>query len=728
MRSLVSAGARVSLLLCVVLSWQTQIIAQADPTDALRVEVGLGGIWKLGHVTPVSVSLGAELQEKATEVSVTTVDGDGVEVNYRRPLDRSQNQRQLHIPIRVGRASAPLIVRVIAGDEVVAEQSVQTSPATSALPSDQPLIVAIGSTMGVEQLSRASVDGSSETFSTALLDTAGSLPNDWRHYSMCDLIVISTTDRALINQISAEQWAALDSWVRRGGGCVIALGGVDNSQADGSVGLPQPLLDLLPGRVLGVGRILNPGTVESLVSTDEPLQPFDVSLLEPGRGQVEVSLTDTVGRTVPWWISYAHGHGFVQLLASSLDGPAFADWKDRKLLWERLVDPYVDREVLEGKNENASRDSSYLGYSDLVGQLRASLDVFSGVTVISFGQLAATLIGILLVVGPIDYLVSVRWLRRPQVSWYFAGFSLLLACAGLAWYYHSIRPDQLIINTAQIIDIDVPSQRVNGRLWSHVYSGKARRATLSATATNSDAPICLDWQGLPGRGLGGLLSQLNTDRGMPAYSISISDQNTSTLENVGIPAAGTKCIVGTWTDSLDLNPQSRLVEIPGVNQLAGELVNPLDVDLLEPTLFYHGWFYSLNSRIQPGELVTIAYDTIPRDMSRRLNRRRTLEGSDTVTPWDPSDRLSIDRLLELMMFHRAASGRAYTSLFHRYQPILDQSNMMRTDRAILVGRLEKPWAAVEISLNEAEAAKGLALSQDKDRVWCRIAIPVAKEE
>ena len=61
----------------------------------------------------------------------------------------------------------------------------------------------------------------------------------------------------------------------------------------------------------------------------------------------------------------------------------------------------------------------------------------------------------------------------------------------------------------------------------------------------------------------------------------------------------------------------------------------------------------------------------------------------------------------------------------RFQPLVDQSNLLQTDRAILLGRLEKPWAAVQVALSgESSESAALEVQQYMDRVWCRIAIPV----
>ncbi|MCA9132125.1 MAG: hypothetical protein KDA45_03190 [Planctomycetales bacterium] len=700
----------------------TPTAAAAGPP--LQVEFGLGNHWKLGHICPLRLSLSGDLAATAAEIEVESLDGDGVPLIYRMPItgEMTAADGSFWLPIRIGRDDAQLVIRVLLADGTTGyEQEYDARSAGTGLPSAQPFILAIGSAMGVDALSRTSTDGSRSTFTTVVLDSAAALPISWRDYSSCDLILFSTADSELLASLSAAQWAAIEAWIRRGGGAIISLG----EQAP-ELSQLAPFTALLPGEIQGTGRINNPAALESLVVTEEPLAGFPCSRLQLQRGRPELTMGDALAREVPWWVSYAQGHGTLRFIASDLGHPAFENWKGRNLLWQRLLTPYIHRVASEGSEESQVGAVSYLGYGDLVGQLRATLDLFPHVRVVTFGQVAAFLVGVLLLLGPVDYLVSVKWLKRPDLSWYFAGSLLLLICGLLTWLYSAIRPSEVHVNTVQIIDVDADTGAVGGRLWSHVYSGAARRLNIHAASQVSQAAVWLDWQGLPGRGLGGLQSQLHTDRGMPTYSLDIEPRGQTRLRAVGIPAAGTKCLFASWVDTLPTPPAaSSLREIPGVDQLEGELVNPLPVDLLEPMLFYHNWYYGLNSRIPAGQSAAISFDTIPKDLSRRLNGRRTIDGKENIPKWDPENRHAIDRLLELMMFYQAAAGRTYTSLTHRYQPQVDHSNLLDLDRAILVGRVEQPWAKIVVSASEAEAAP-LEARQDLERVWCRIAIPVRK--
>ncbi len=343
---------------------------------------------------------------------------------------------------------------------------------------------------------------------------------------------------------------------------------------------------------------------------------------------------------------------------------------------------------------------------------------------ITFGQAVAIVIGLLVVIGPIDYFLSVKALKRPHMSWYFAGAMLTLASVALIALRSSLRPDEVRVNSVQLVDLDFASKQATGHLWSHVYSGQARQVELKLNSKEATADASIDWQGLPGRGLGGLMSQLNNDLGMPGYVVDQSDTQQSVIEGVGIPTSGTKCVAGVWHQALELQGDVALKEIPGIDQLEGNIVNPLKVDLKDCMLLYHHWYYAMPSRIAPGQSIRVSFDTIPKDLPRRLNGRRVVQGSEQITPWNPADRDSVPRLLEMMMFYKSATGPTYTTLLHRYQPQLDFSNLLMLNRAILVGRVDEPFVALDVSGDENTPPA----TQDMNQTWVRIVFPVEQNQ
>lgn len=726
------------LLVCVVAASRGFLIAQDANSEAastasakvasdsnLGLQFGFLDNWKLGHNCPVRVDIkGIDTQgTDQITVELQAIDGDGVTVTYRRSVNPKElvqlesGAGSVWIPIRIGRQQVAVTARVLdAANKPLSERRFELDEIPSALPSTQPLIVTFGSTQGVESASSSNVAGGESTFTTATIKSAEDLPDAASCYASCDLVILPTNDIALLSSIRPSQWQALDRWIRDGGACLISLG----PNAKQTVPL-KGFAALLPGEVLDFGKVTNPGPLESnIVGTKNPIAAFEVTRVATGSATVDLTLLDSLNRRLPWLSRYAYGFGMIQLVASDLEQPAFSQWADRNKLWRTLLSKHIDLGVAEKTLDVQVGNATYLGYDDLVGQLRASLDVFPSLTVVSFGQVVAIIVALLLVIGPLDYFLSVKWLKRPDFSWYFAGCVLMLASLGLIALKSKLRPDEVRVNSVQIVDIDTASKQATGHFWSHVYSSKARQVDLALQTTAPESDPQLDWQGLPGRGLGGIMSQLNTDLGMPPYIVEQQLSGRSEFQQVGIPTSGTKCVAATWHQKVEFENQTSLKEIRGIDQLEGNVVNPLSVDLKDCMLFYHHWYYSMPSRILPGQSIRVSFETIPKDLPRRLNGRRVVQGSEQITPWNPSERNSVPRLLEMLMFYKAASGPTYTALLHRYQPHLDFSDLLSLDRAILVGRLDEPLAKLTVS-GEASVPNAV---QDMDQTWVRLVFPV----
>jgi hypothetical protein len=666
----------------------------------------------------VRLDLPSALKEKAATVEVATIDGDGVEVVYSRSLEKTQSG-PIELLVKIGRRQSLISAAVKDGDGQQIARQDRLLADTEGLDATQPMFLAVGSAMGVDQLSRTSTAGDRTNLTVVLVQQADELPRLWIELQAFDLVVFSTASPSLLDNVDQDQWSALDGWVRRGGGCVFSL-----SNENWPLQKFDLLTQWLPGRPMGTELIRNPASLESLVATDQPLQPFPCCQFQELTGQVKLSLTDSLGQRVAWWTSQLHGRGLVQTIASDLDHPSFAQWKHRRLLWEKLVAAYWDplRTTTESKTAG-SGTSSFIGYTDVSGQLRANLEQFPNVRTVGFSQIALLLVLFLALIGPVDYWISVVWLKRPHHSWLIAGVMGLAACAALVAYHRSIRPDQIIVNTARIVDVDAQTGRIDGHLWSHVYSSRARQIDVQANFPTQPNDCMLDWQGLPGNGLGGLESQMQLDRAMPAYTISGQHERLlPVVSGVGVPAAGTKRFYAAWTEAITPELQSSLREMPGLDQLEGEVVNPLSVDLRDTFLLYHRWIYPLKGKMPAGDRAVLSAQIIPRDLERRLNRRQEIDGKLTSARWNPAERGQLDRVLELMMFHRAASGQNYTSLTHRYQPILDSSNLMESNCAVLLGRLDDAHPNIRIKLHHSD--KPVQTQVGSDFSWCRIFIPV----
>lgn len=757
-----AASAALILLLCFpALSARGADEKPSAASDALDVAVGIEGVWKIGHVTPIRVGLPAAIAATAASIEVATVDGDGVAVTYVQRLEPrgdSASSDAYWCSATIGRGDHPLSVRVSdAAGKRLAERELDGSELGQALPPTQPWIVALGSSLGVEATSHSLASSELPSFSTTVVTDPRALPDSWNGLSGCDVLIIATSNPSsssrggsadagagsvpLVSELAESQWRGIEDWISHGGAAVVSLGAYADKLAEDS-----PLRELLPGRIVERPSKVSTSPLEASTATNVQLAPITAARLDDVRGAVELSLIDSTGKRFPWWVRYSIGKGVVHYIGSDLDEPVLREWKDRRLVWDQILSKLWTREQQSdvAAAERSISGTAYLGYDDLIGQLRATLDNFPAARIYSFGEITFLLAVLLLIIGPLDYWISVRWLRRPDFSWYLGGTVLALASAGLIWSESVARPKELLLNSAQVIDFLPEQERALAESWTHVYSSRARTIDCTLRASSPVLDQRLDWQGLPGKGLGGMESNLLSDQGMPAYTITVpaparprpqeeaeagegesSDETSdrAAIRGIGIAASGTKCLYATWSEPFHPQGTSKLRELRGIDQIEGLLVNPLSQDLLRPVLMYHNWVYQLPSRLRAGEELTLTYDMVPKDLMRRLNRRQVVNNTDQITPWVPDDRQSLDRLLEIMMFYKASGGASYAHLQHRFQPRTDISNALDLDHAVLFGQLDQPLGGVTV-----EGLGPDQVQQTVNRIWCRVLLPVARSE
>jgi hypothetical protein len=686
---------------------------------------GLDGVWKLGYPTRFRLPTATASTEKAT-LEVETVDGDGVPVIYRHASSKEQGAQE--IIVRHGRGSLPIAWRIDPGNGASASWvPLEDSQRGLALPPEQPWVVALGPDMQVARWAlRSTIGQQLPSFQVSSLDAPSDLPRSAAAYEGVDLVLLATSDMAFLQSIDPVAAQALVDWVAGGGKILISAG----QQSEEIDKLPW-LTNLLPGKLEATVEGVAPGPVESWVGSETQLAPLRCASLKESSGVVLLSVLTPRRETLPLVVRGPYGNGQVTFVATDMDASSFLEWPDAGKWWEKLALESWQKAERSGVRDGLAQASSQVGYSDLSGQLRAALDYFPGVRTASLSLLAALLIGFLLIVGPFDYFVFVRWLKKPQYAWWTLLLTSLAASWGISRLSDSWKPEELRWNHLAVVDFDPMRRAALGHAWAHVYSGSRQQYELSSQVTMPgtqdaiDAP--LDWLGTPGTGLGGLDSSIVADRGMPQYTIEQkawgdADRRAedSQIVGVGIPAAGTKSFQTSWQVTWQPSIESSFQLVPGSDLLQGDWTNPLPVDLLDGVVLFRNWIYPLPTRIQAGQRQVFNLRTVPKDLSRTLQRRRVVEGNEQGRPWDPLLRDDLAPLAMMLMFHRAAGGRSFTSLDHRFLGSLDLSDHLKMDQAIVVGRLEKPiW---QLSLHESQ--KELPLQEGQQQTWARILVPV----
>jgi|694.fasta_scaffold00259_49 hypothetical protein len=686
---------------------------------------GLDGAWKLGYPTRFRLPTETASADGAA-LEVQTVDGDGVPVVYRQAIAKGQGSREM--VVRHGRSSLPIAWRIDSGSGVSGGWvRLEDSQRGLALPPEQPWVVALGPDMQVARWALRSTMGQQlPSFQVSALDAPSELPRSAAAYEGVDLVLLATSDAAFLQSIDPVASKALVDWVAGGGKILISAG----QQSEEIAKLPW-LAGLLPGTLGAMVEGVAPGPVESWVGSETQLAPLRCASLKEASGVVLLSVLTPRRETLPLVVRRPYGNGQVTFVATDMDASSFLEWPDAGKWWEKLALESWQKAERSGVRDGLAQARSQVGYSDLSGQLRAALDYFPGVRTASLSLLAALLIGFLLIVGPFDYFVFVRWLKKPQYAWWTLLLTSLAVSWGISRLSRSWKPEELRWNHLAVIDFDPMHRAALGHAWAHVYSGGRQQYQLSSQVTMPgiqdaiDAP--LDWLGTPGTGLGGLDSSIVADRGMPQYTIEpstdgevTSSSSSGQIVGVGIPAAGTKSFQTSWQVAWQPSIESSFQLVPGSDLLQGDWTNPLPVDLLDGVVLFRNWIYPLPTRVQAGQRQVFNLRTVPKDLSRTLQRRRVVEGNEQGRPWDPLLRDDLAPLAMMLMFHRAAGGRGFTSLDHRFLGSLDLSDHLKMDQAIVVGRLEKPiW-----QLRLQDSQKEIKLEEGQQQTWARILVPV----
>ncbi len=699
--------------------------AETPPIEIRRAEIGYGGSYKSGFVTPVWLTLRSARDVRGV-VEIISPDGDGVPVAFSAASSgrdavtdlRSNTDHTICVYVKVGPESSTLSVRLRdPSTQVMLWKARFPASTPPPLPATAELILSLGDLPSVADAAALIPRSGNQRVIAAKITDAAHVPDDWWGLEGVETIVVSTGTGNVVEKLSPNQSAALRSWVEFGGRLVICVG--ERGQELLTAG--SLLADLVPGKLVDVSPLrdlnkLGELTGHGLVVPANGARPL-VAHVAVDRGRIEDSVSGLAGE-VPLLTRASYGFGEVVLLCLDPDVPVLRDWPGRgRLLLPALVASGKHSSTVQAPRRNPSR----LGYDDLSGQLRVALDDFPQVRVVNLTTVAILTLAYLALIGPIDFFV-LRRLRWPgMITW--ISFPLLVgAFCTLGWYAaRASHGTEVTVNQCEVIDIDMDRQLVRGTTWLHVYSPKTETYDLALALDPKPIRLTppaegwISWQGLPGNGLGGLAANQLTAPRLSPYQVSFSGPKL-TLSGMPVQIAGSKALSARWWGACSM-PQPPPLTINQFGLLEGEIVNPLPVELSDCLLVYDEWMYRLKT-LSPGQRVRVA-DHDPLNLEARLQQRTVANAKDIISPWE-RDATDVPRIVQMLMFHESARGSAYTNLTHRYLSYLDLTPRVRNGRAVLVGRM--PQAVTHVSLS------GETLSTDsrgEPWSWVRIVIPIS---
>jgi hypothetical protein len=338
------------------------------------------------------------------------------------------------------------------------------------------------------------------------------------------------------------------------------------------------------------------------------------------------------------------------------------------------------------------------GYADLSGQLRSSLDKFTGVKVVPFALVAMMIIGYILLIGPGDYFLLKKVIRRMEWTWFTFPIIVIAISLTAYWLAYYLKGNQLRVNQVDLVDVDVASQRIRGTTWLNIFSPRMESFDLSlqphapggTAAENASGYFA--WFGLPGDGLGGMNPHGgNASLLSQSYLLWPDSENlppeANSMQGVPIQVWSTKSFTGRWQADAEVVPPADLVEED--RDLLGSITNPYDFPLENCIVAHDHWAYKLGT-IAPGEKKPLDTRLERSELKTYLTGTQMKEDAEdkkiTRQVANPFQKYELDALyvLRIMMFYEKAGGRNYAHLSNDYQSFVDLSSLLKTGRAILL--------------------------------------------
>ncbi|NNJ26820.1 hypothetical protein [Alienimonas chondri] len=688
------------------------------------VSVGVGGFVRPGAWVPIGPlandpSANEDTPDATAVVAVT--DGDGL--TLARPVDFPNGRAAL---VQAGRAESSIDVRL---DRIpTVRWTANPGEDFTVLAPDERLWAAVRmpAAMKREETSSAGpLDRPGRPVRVAAFESADELPT---------IPHALATVRALL--IDANDLPADDGFLREyvadGGHLIVSLS-VTGELPDWlplTPGDPTPLtaratLERLAKSGSGRGTT---AVINKLLPA--AVRPLDAAEVSAANGRVLAS-----GDGGALVAELPIGFGRATIVAASLHEPPLSNWGGL---------PSFLLELTRSAPGGGPGDRPPIG--EMAGQVYGALEA-EAVGGASPGTVGAWALVLLLVVGPLDYLLVHRLLNRPALTWVTLPIWLGGAVALALW---GAGGDDATVRRLEVVDVDATSGRVRGAAWASVPAPEAGRLSLafqpaeSVRVQNGDERIA--YAAEPGATFGGLYRGGGVGLVPAEYRIAGAQ-----ALGVPLPERSAKRFRLDWSGKTDELATGSLVAVDGT--LRGSVSHSLPGTLSDFFLVHKGRVYRPDPKAEAGP----AAETLPpgtafrpdgagvvrRDLRGFLTQVREVREGPTVlsgNPNDPNAPLKFDETQRLVFTRYAAKSRdfgvilpalslyaqsggaAFTRLSNAELESLDLSATAASGRALLFGRLDTSLTDLDVTFGEEAPADGAT------ETYVRLILPVAEGE
>ena len=397
--------------------------ATGEPT--FSVNAGFNTRYRSGSWIPVQIALQNEGADFTGAVSISTnnaqnsFSGSGSQSGYQLPItlaNGAQKQVTLYVPIYTSTQSITVSLLDTNGTTVRKQNSI-LQPLN---PGDIFVGILSDSSTGFGPLSGFALPNPGSLLITDNL-TATTLPDNAEALQNFDLIVL---DNFTTSTLSANQLAALQTWVNSGGALIVA-GGPEWQRT--LTALPRGLLPVTATgtTTLRAGtRLLPVGSPSTQASDGSLPAPVTISTASA----TAASETILASGSTPLIVQADFGQGTICYVAFDPTLEPVVGWTGASALWKGLLLRSLGDGVLANSYASAGGQPGQPGpFTNLLQTLLPN-------SIPSPLVLALLLIGYVLILGPVRMII-VRWRKRRDWSWRIVLSSVVvfsLATYGLA--------------------------------------------------------------------------------------------------------------------------------------------------------------------------------------------------------------------------------------------------------------------------------------------------------
>ena len=708
------------LFVCMVSLGSQVVLCATDvtPPQLGKPVVGWKGNYLVGRWTPIWVPVKVP-DSRSVSIEFTAVDPDGDRVSFlSNPIQVNQGENLVEGLLKVGRLDGE--VDVLINDTTLHGIPGRTDWLKPPLKPSIRLIVTVGEPRGFDFDSDSTNSGPGIRI-TAM--TADELPTNSLAYDGVTSVVLAGP-----TELSEARSSAIRDWVASGGRLVISL-------ANDPTIARRCLMEWSPIKVAEQPVTVREfGSIEAFAGKNVRIP--QASTLSIPSLQFDVGEVLAASRSIPFLVRAPFGMGSVTVIALDLTTNPLSEWKGLSSFCSRLTVSDSRNNVSE-KGVNKGTQLSSTGITDLATQLHAGQENFEKIQRASPWFVMGCLLSLLIVIGPIDYLIVHRVLKRPHLTWItfplFAAISTLLASSfAIASNQSSYRANQL-----NIVNVDVATASARGRYFLNLYSPKTSQTSIKV----QPLPLTPDsiqkqntrviWQGVPESTFGGMLRESGLENGA-----RYQQQADGELTQVPLIQWSSKELVGECVQQVEGLVESNLKASP-TGSLSGTLVHRFSSPIEDWMIVYQNRVYRhLKTRDdskslplppkqiwrveQPGVFQRELRPYLTGILTMATDRFGARSSSDVVRQKSAYDPLSRDplELVRILTFHDELGGDRYTGLTNNLLSDEDCSHLLKLGRAILFGRLNQSLAVIQQDHQPLEP--------DRQTSFVRLIIPVAK--